>query len=74
MLKPIPDTVDLRSWSKSFLPQSGDHFKPDRERSPARAGEIRQQGSRAEVGRDAPRIDVTLAAYVLDRTNTARIR
>jgi catecholate siderophore receptor len=70
VLKPT-DTLSLYgSWSKSFLPQSGDQFSS---LSATTASLEPEKFLNREIGlKWQPRagFDVTLAGYILDRTNT----
>ena len=70
VLKPTTDVSLYASWSKSFLPQSGDQFSSLTPSTAALAPETfrnREIGLKYAV---TPAIDVTLAGYVLDRANT----
>ena len=70
VLKPTADVSLYASWSKSFLPQSGDQFSSLTPSTAALAPETfrnREIGLKYAV---TPAIDVTLAGYVLDRANT----
>ena len=61
------------SWSRSFLPQSGDQFNS---LSPSDAALAPERFDNLEVGMKweiAPSLDMTLAAYQLERTNTRAI-
>ena len=70
VVKPTETLSLYGSWSKSFLPQSGDQFSSLTASTAALAPE---KFVNREIGvKYAPRpgFDVTLAAYILDRTNT----
>ena len=70
VVKPDETLSLYASWSKSFLPQSGDQFSS---LTPNTAALAPEEFRNREVGLKwaATRaIDVTLAAYVLDRDNT----
>ena len=70
VLKPVPSLSLYGSWSKSFLPQSGDQFSSLTVDTAALAPE---KFVNREIGLKwaaTPTIDITLAAYRLDRTNT----
>jgi len=70
VLKPIPSLSIYGSWAKSFLPQSGDQFSS---LTASTAALEPEEFVNKEVGLKwaaSPRLDLTLAAYVLDRTNT----
>ena len=70
VVKPMPSLSLYASWSKSFLPQSGDQFSS---LTPSTAALAPEKFRNREVGLKyavTPAIDVTLAAYILDRTNT----
>ena len=70
VVKPMPALSLYASWSKSFLPQSGDQFSSLTATTAALEPEKfvnREVGAKWAV---TPALDVTLAAYVLDRTNT----
>ncbi|MCJ7421517.1 TonB-dependent receptor [Sphingomicrobium astaxanthinifaciens] len=69
VVKPNADLSVYASWSRSYLPQSGDQFAS---LSPTTAALEPERFSNYEVGakwRVIPEFDVTLAAYRLDRTN-----
>jgi len=73
VVKPTSDLSLYASWSKSFLPQSGDQFS---NLTPSTASLAPEKFTNREVGAKwaaTPTIDVTLAAYILDRTNTRAI-
>lgn len=70
VVKPMPSLSLYASWSRSFLPQSGDQFSSLTVDTAALKPE---KFLNREVGvkwAATPTLDVTLAAYVLDRTNT----
>ncbi|MCF2515801.1 TonB-dependent siderophore receptor [Sphingomonas sp. G124] len=70
VLKPVETLSIYGSWSKSFLPQSGDQFSSLTATTAALAPE---KFVNREVGLKwaaLPGLDVTLTAYILDRTNT----
>ena len=70
VLKPTPALSLYGSWSKSFLPQSGDQFSNIAANTATLAPE---KFTNREIGlKWAARkgLDVTLAAYLLDRTNS----
>ncbi len=70
VVKPLPSLSLYASWSKSFLPQSGDQFSS---LTPSTASLAPEKFGNREVGfkwAATPAIDVTLAGYVLERTNT----
>jgi catecholate siderophore receptor len=73
VLKPNEQVSVYGSWSKSFLPQSGDQFSSLTATTAALEPEEflnREVGVKWQV---APRLDLTLAAYLLDRSNTRAI-
>ena len=73
VVKPMPSVSLYASWSKSFLPQSGDQFSS---LTPTLAALAPEKFRNREVGlKWAPTsaIDVTLAGYVLDRSNTRAV-
>ncbi|WP_245600255.1 TonB-dependent receptor [Sphingomonas jaspsi] len=73
VLKPNENVSVYGSWSKSFLPQSGDQFSS---LAATTAAFEPEEFRNREVGVKwalAPRLDLTLAAYVLDRSNTRAI-
>ena len=68
--KPMPELSVYASFSRSFLPQSGDQFAALDSTSAALEPE---RFTNYEVGakwQALPQLDLTLAAYRLDRTNT----
>ncbi len=70
VIKPNETLSLYGSWSKSFLPQSGDQFSS---LSATTASLAPEEFVNREVGAKwspRPGLDLTLAAYVLDRTNT----
>lgn len=70
VLKPTTDLSLYASWSKSFLPQSGDQFGS---LTPSTASLAPETFRNREIGLKwavTPGIDLTLAGYVLDRANT----
>ena len=70
VVKPMPALSLYASWSKSFLPQSGDQFSSISANTATLAPE---KFVNREIGlkwTPTPAIDVTLAAYVLERSNT----
>ena len=70
VLKPVETLSIYGSWSKSFLPQSGDQFSSLTATTASLAPE---KFTNREIGLKwaaRPGLDVTLAAYILDRTNT----
>ena len=70
VVKPMSDLSLYASFSRSFLPQSGDQFNA---LSPSLEALKPERFTNLEVGakwRALPQLDVTLAAYRLDRTNT----
>lgn len=73
VLKPNEQISVYGSWSKSFLPQSGDQFSSLTASTAALEPEKflnREVGVKWSV---APRLDLALAAYLLDRTNTRAV-
>ncbi len=73
VIKPVPALSLYASWSRSFLPQSGDQFSSLDATSAALKPE---RFTNHEIGLKwsiLPRLDVTLAAYRLDRTNTRAV-
>ena len=73
VVKPMPSVSLYASWSKSFLPQSGDQFSS---LTPTLAALAPEKFRNREVGlKWAPTsaIDVTLAGYILDRSNTRAV-
>ena len=70
VVKPVTDLSLYASFSRSFLPQSGDQFSSLDVTTAALRPE---RFTNLEVGakwRVLPQLDVTIAAYRLDRTNT----
>jgi catecholate siderophore receptor len=70
VLKPTPNLSIYGSWSKSFLPQSGDQFSS---LSATTASLKPEKFLNREIGlkwQPMAGFDVTLAGYILDRTNT----
>ncbi|MEQ7873548.1 TonB-dependent receptor [Sphingomonas sp. ASV193] len=70
VVKPVAALSLYASWSKSFLPQSGDQFASLTATTAALAPEKflnREVGAKWAA---TPALDLTLAAYLLDRTNT----
>jgi catecholate siderophore receptor len=70
VIKPMADVSLYASWSKSFLPQSGDQFGS---LTPSTASLAPETFRNREVGikwAATPSVDVTLAAYTLTRGNT----
>ena len=70
VLKPTATLSIYGSWSKSFLPQSGDQFSS---LNPSTAALEPEKFLNREVGlkwQPMAGFDVTLAGYILDRTNT----
>ncbi|RST29924.1 TonB-dependent siderophore receptor [Sphingomonas ginkgonis] len=70
VLKPSEALSIYGSYSRSFLPQSGDQFSS---LDPTTAALKPEKFVNREVGakwRALPNLDLTLAAYVLDRANT----
>jgi catecholate siderophore receptor len=70
VVKPVETLSFYGSWSKSFLPQSGDQFSSLTATTASLEPEKfvnREMGLKWSM---TPHFDVTLAAYVLDRTNT----
>ncbi|MCY7339295.1 MAG: TonB-dependent siderophore receptor [Sphingomonas bacterium] len=70
VIKPLPSLSLYASWSKSFLPQSGDQFAS---LTASLASLAPEKFLNREIGLKwavTPRVDVTLAGYILDRTNT----
>ncbi len=70
VIKPDARVSLYSSWAKSFLPQSGDQFSS---LTPDTAALAPEKFVNREVGLKwaaTRRLDVTLAAYLLDRTNT----
>jgi catecholate siderophore receptor len=70
VLKPMPALSIYASWSKSFLPQSGDQFSSLTVDTAALEPE---KFVNKEVGLKwaaTPHLDLTIAAYKLERTNT----
>ena len=70
VLKPMASLSLYASWSKSFLPQSGDQFSS---LTPSTASLAPETFRNREIGLKwaaTPAVDVTLAGYILDRTNT----
>ena len=70
VVKPVEALSLYASWAKSFLPQSGDQFSS---LTPDTASLAPEKFTNREIGLKwavTPAVDVTLAAYVLDRTNT----
>ena len=70
VVKPMPSLSLYASWSKSFLPQSGDQFGS---LTPSVAALAPEKFGNREVGLKwaaTPAIDVTLAGYILERSNT----
>ncbi len=73
VVKPMPSLSLYASWSKSFLPQSGDQFTS---LTPTLAALAPEKFGNREIGLKwaaTPAIDVTLAGYILERTNTRAI-
>lgn len=73
VLKPNEQVSVYGSWSKSFLPQSGDQFSSLNATTAALEPEEflnREVGVKWQV---APRLDLTVAAYLLDRSNTRAV-
>nr|WP_294849642.1 TonB-dependent siderophore receptor [uncultured Sphingomonas sp.] len=73
VLKPTEKISVYGSWSKSFLPQSGDQFSSLTATTAALEPEKflnREVGVKWSV---AQRLDLALAAYILDRSNTRAI-
>jgi len=71
--KPTPDVSLYASFSRSFLPQSGDQFSS---LDLTLAALEPERFTNFEVGAKwqvMPQLDLTLAAYRLDRTNTREI-
>ena len=71
--KPDEDLSVYASWSRSYLPQSGDQFAS---LSPSDAALEPERFTNREVGvkwRALPDLDLTFAAYRLDRTNVRAI-
>ena len=69
VVKPMPSLSLYASWSKSFLPQSGDQFGL----TPTLAALAPEKFGNREIGLKwaaTPAIDVTLAGYILERSNT----
>ena len=70
VLKPVPALSLYGSWSKSFLPQSGDQFSS---LTATTASLEPERFLNREVGLKwaaTKSVNLTLAGYVLDRTNT----
>ena len=70
VIKPTERISLYASWSKSFLPQSGDQFSNIAANTATLAPE---KFVNREIGLKwtaMPGLDVTLAAYILDRTNS----
>jgi catecholate siderophore receptor len=70
VIKPMADLSLYASWSKSFLPQSGDQFSS---LTPSTAWLAPETFRNREIGLKyavTPVVDVTLAAYTLTRGNT----
>jgi len=70
VVKPTHALSLYASWSKSFLPQSGDQFTS---LIPTVAALAPEKFGNREIGlkwAPTPAIDVTLAGYILKRTNT----
>nr|WP_246333092.1 TonB-dependent siderophore receptor [Sphingomicrobium lutaoense] len=70
VLKPNEDLSFYASWSRSYLPQSGDQFNS---LSPTTASLKPERFTNSEIGvkyRLADGLDLSLAAYRLDRENT----
>ena len=70
VIKPTEALSLYASWSKSFLPQSGDQFSS---LSATTASLAPEKFVNREIGAKyspMPGFDVTLAAYILDRSNT----
>ena len=73
VVKPMPALSLYASWSKSFLPQSGDQFSS---LTPSLAALAPEKFGNREIGLKwavTPAIDVTLAGYVLERSNTRAV-
>ncbi len=73
VVKPLQDLSVYASFSRSYLPQSGDQFSS---LDPTLAALEPERFTNLEVGAKwqvAPQLDVTLAAYRLDRTNTREV-
>jgi catecholate siderophore receptor len=70
VLKPMPSLSLYGSWSKSFLPQSGDQFSSLTPSTAALAPEIFRNREVGLKWAATPALDLTLAGYVLDRSNT----
>ena len=73
VVKPMPALSLYASWSKSFLPQSGDQFSS---LTPSIAALAPEKFNNREIGLKwavTPAIDVTLAGYVLERSNTRAV-
>ena len=73
VVKPMPALSLYASWSKSFLPQSGDQFSS---LIPSLAALAPEKFGNREIGLKwavTPAIDVTLAGYVLERSNTRAV-
>ena len=70
VVKPIASLSLYASFSRSFLPQSGDQFSS---LTPSTAALEPERFTNVEIGakwQPLPKLDLTLAAYQLDRTNT----
>lgn len=70
VVKPNEDVSIYASWSRSYLPQSGDQFNS---LSPTTASLKPERFTNREIGvkwRVAQGLDMSLAAYRLDRENT----
>jgi catecholate siderophore receptor len=66
----MPSLSLYASWSQSFLPQSGDQFSS---LTPSVAALAPEKFGNREIGLKwaaTPAIDVTLAGYILERSNT----
>lgn len=73
VVKPTDDVSVYASFSRSYLPQSGDQFSS---LDPTLAALEPERFTNLEVGakwQATPQLDVTLAAYRLDRTNTREV-
>ncbi|MCY7398165.1 MAG: TonB-dependent receptor [Sphingomonas bacterium] len=73
VVKPMPSLSLYASWSKSFLPQSGDQFS---NLTPSLAALAPEKFGNREIGLKwaaTPAIDVTLAGYILERSNTRAV-
>ncbi len=70
VVKPVAPLSLYASWSKSFLPQSGDQFSS---LAPDTASLAPEKFTNREIGlkwSPTSAVDVTLAGYILERTNT----